>query len=292
MAAPSDQPDDLPGFDALAARAAAENFPVVLRVLPAAWRDDLSATYVYARLVDDVGDEYEGDRLAALDHIDAELVAATDDPARRPTHAAIAGAVDLARRRPATLAELRKLIDANRRDQTQPRYDTFDDLLDYCRLSADPVGRIVLEIFELATDERRRLSDDVCSALQVVEHLQDVGEDHAAGRVYLPQDDLARFCCTDSDLGAATASGPVRRLVAFEAGRARDLLASAVPLAAGMPLRPRLAIAGFAAGGLAALDAIAAADHDVLGTRCRPAKTRVARHALALSVRPLRRGRP
>lgn len=285
MASPSDQPDDLPGFDALAAQAAAENFPVALRVLPAAWRTDLSAAYAYARLVDDIGDEYGGDRLAALDHVDAELAAAVRDPGQHPAHAAVAGAADLARRRPATLPELRKLIDANRRDQTQHRYATFDDLRGYCGLSADPVGRIVLEIFELATDERRRLSDDVCSALQVIEHLQDVAEDLAAGRVYLPQDDLARFGCTDADLGAAAASQPVRRLVEFEAGRARDLLASARPLSAGLPFRARLAIAGFAAGGLAALDAIAAADNDVLGTRCRPSKSRVVRHALPLAAR-------
>lgn len=285
MAPLSNQPGRLPGFDALAAKASAENFPVALRVLPPVWRADLHATYVYARLVDDVGDEYDGDRLAALDHIEAELVAAAADPSARPTHAAIAGAAELARRRPAVLGELRKLIDANRCDQTRHRYDTFDDLVGYCRLSADPVGRIVLEIVEQATDERRRWSDDVCTALQIVEHLQDVAEDHVAGRVYLPQDDLARFGCSDHELGAATASGPVRRLVEFEADRARDLLSSAHPLAASVPWRARLAIAGFAAGGLAALDAIAAADHDVLGTRCRPSKYRVVRHAFPLALR-------
>lgn len=284
MAPTPDQPGRLPGFDALAAQAGAENFPVALRVLPAAWRADLHATYVYARLVDDVGDEYDGDRLAALDHIEAELLAAADDPSARPTHAAIAGAADLARRRPSVLAELRKLIEANRLDQTKHRYATFDELRDYCRLSADPVGRIVLEIVEQATDQRRRLSDHVCTALQVIEHLQDIAEDHAAGRVYLPQDDLARFGCTDDDLGTTTASRPVRRLVAFEADRARQLLASARPLAAGLPVRARLAIAGFAAGGLAALDAIAAADHDVLAVSCRPSKRRIVRHAVPLAI--------
>ncbi|WP_162942039.1 squalene synthase HpnC [Desertimonas flava] len=280
----SDHPGTLPEFDALAAKAGAENFPVALRVLPAAWRADLHASYVYARLVDDVGDEYTGDRLAVLDHIEAELLAATADPTRRTAHAAIAGAADLARRRPAVLGELRKLIDANRRDQVQQRYATFDELRDYCRLSADPVGRIVLEIVDQATDDRRAQSDDVCSALQIIEHLQDVAEDHAAGRVYLPQEDLARFGCTDADLGAATASDAVRRLVAFEADRARALLSSARPLAAGLPWRARLAIAGFAAGGLAALDAIAAAGYDVLGTACRPSTSRIVRHAVPLAM--------
>jgi squalene synthase HpnC len=284
MAPLSDPPGRLPGFDAVAAKAAAENFPVALRVLPSVWRADLRATYAYARLVDDVGDEYDGDRLAALDHIEHELIAAVDAPASHSTHEAIAGAAELARRRPAVLPELRKLVDASRLDQTKHRYETFDELRDYCRLSADPVGRIVLEIFEVATDDRRRLSDDVCTALQVIEHLQDVGEDHAAGRVYLPQDDLARFGCADDDLGAPGASEAVRQVVAFEADRARQLLGSARPLAAALPLRARLAIAGFAAGGFATLDAIAAAGHDVLAMACRPSTARTLRHALALTA--------
>lgn len=282
MPSPSPHPGDLPGFDALAAKASAENFPVALRVLPARWRRDLQATYVFARLVDDVGDEYDGDRLTALDAIEAQLTAAVEAPASTVPHAAIGMAADLARRRPAVLDELRKLVDANRRDQRQHRYATFDELRDYCRLSADPVGRVVLEIFEVATDERRRRSDDVCTALQVIEHLQDVAEDHRAGRVYLPQDDLARFGCHDDDLAAASASPALRRLVAFEADRARHLLAAAAPLAAGLAWRPRLAIAGFAAGGLAALDAIAAADHDVLAHRCTPATHRLVVHVATL----------
>src|SRR5690606_18946053 len=141
LPSPSVHSGRLPGFAALAANAAAENFPVALRVLPAAWRADLPATYVYARLVADVADDYEGDRLAALDHIEAELVAAAERPAHRAAHRAVAGAAEIARRRPATLAEFRKLVEANRRDQLQNRYATFDELRDYCRLSADPVGR-------------------------------------------------------------------------------------------------------------------------------------------------------
>ena len=148
-------------------------------------------------------------------------------------------------------------------------------------LSAAPVGRLVLEVFGASTAERIALSDRVCIGLQVVEHLQDVGEDAGNGRIYLPLEDLARFGCREDDL-LANSSGPaLRGLVAMEVARARALLADAVPLAATLAFRPRVAVAGFAGGGLAALDSIARAGNDVLGTRCRPSKPGLARRALA-----------
>jgi squalene synthase HpnC len=168
-----------------------------------------------------------------------------------------------------------KLIEANRRDQVVWRYETFGELVDYCALSANPVGELVLRVFDAATPERLALSDRVCTGLQLVEHLQDIGEDLGRGRVYVPAEDLFRFDCAEADLAAATASPRMRALVRFEATRARHFLDAAAPLVATLPGRLRVAVAGFAAGGLAAADAIERADGDVLGVRCRPRKHRV-----------------
>jgi len=273
-------PARLPGPDALLVKARAENFPVALRLLPRQVRADLLAVYGFARLTDDIGDEYGGDRRAALDWLEADLIAAMVGQAAHP---AVARLTPILRTHSESFALFRDLIMANRRDQDQLRYDTFDDLLDYCRLSADPVGRLVLGVFAVAgDDELLGWSDDVCSGLQVVEHLQDVAEDRTAGRVYLPQEDLAKFGCTDDDLARPAASPDVRRLVAYESDRARGLLGSARELVAHLPHRPAIAVAGFAAGGLAALDAIAGAGYDVRAHRCRPGRARVARHAVGL----------
>jgi phytoene/squalene synthetase len=142
----------------------------------------------------------------------------------------------------------------------------------YCRLSANPVGELVLHVFGAATSERIALSNDICTALQVVEHLQDVGEDFARGRVYLPLEDMARFGCEEAELGAASVTAPLRDLLAFETARARALLDSGAPLIGTLPLRPRLAVAGFVAGGRSALDVLEHAAYDVLGARPRPAR--------------------
>ncbi|MDA8315437.1 MAG: squalene/phytoene synthase family protein, partial [Actinomycetota bacterium] len=138
-------------------------------------------------------------------------------------------------------------------------------------------------IFGAATPERVALSDDVCTGLQVVEHLQDVAEDLLQDRIYLPLADLRAEGCEEADLADPKAGPALRRVVALEAARARRLLFSGVPLAASLPLRPRAAVAAFAAGGMAALDDIGAAGFDVLARRCRPRPRRfAARFALAL----------
>ena len=176
-------------------------------------------------------------------------------------------------------AELfRLLIQANRQDQTVSRYATFEDLLGYCRLSANPVGRIVLHIFGAATPERERLSDLVCTALQLAEHWQDVAEDFGRGRVYLPQEDLAAFGCAEGDLASATQpTGDARRaaracaatvrtappclreLIRFETERAGRLLDEGAALTGTLHGWARLAVAGYVAGGRATLAAIAMA---------------------------------
>jgi squalene synthase HpnC len=177
------------------------------------------------------------------------------------------------------------LIQANRQDQVVSRYQTFEDLRGYCRLSADPVGRIVLYIFDSFSPRRAELSDSVCTALQLAEHWQDVAEDLRAGRIYLPTEDLEQFGCTPEDLARDRASSAVRALMAFETGRARVMLDAGAPLIGMLHGAARAAVAGYVAGGRAALAAIAAADHDVLAATPRPRKPRLAAELLLAYAR-------
>ncbi|HWE33435.1 MAG TPA: squalene synthase HpnC [Solirubrobacteraceae bacterium] len=269
-----------PTADAVMAQAASENFPVALKLLGAAKRRQLLSLYGYARLVDDAGDEASGDRLALLDWIEADLdrIYAHERPEHpvlqtlQPTITAL-GLPD---------APFRRLIDASRRDQTVRAYPTFDALLDYCRLSAAPVGELVLHVFGAATRERIRLSDRICAGLQVTEHLQDVAEDRDKGRVYLPLEDRERF-----GVGELAYTPEFRGLMAFELERAHALLSEGAPLIRMLRGAPALAVAGFVAGGRAALDAIAKARYDVLGACPRPSRRAFA-GALLMTVR--RRG--
>ena len=212
----------MPTRQAVMAQARDENFPVALWLLGPRIRRNLLAIYGFARLVDDIGDEVEGDRLALLDQLGREL-----DAPQHPVMRKLAATV---RECGLPREPFLRLIEANRRDQVMTRYESLDDLLDYCRLSAAPVGELVLHVFGAATRERIELSDRICAALQVIEHLQDVEEDRARGRLYVGQ-----------------FAGPAE---------ARSLLEEGAPLVGLLHGRARLAVAGFLAGGRVALDAI------------------------------------
>ena len=277
-------------FDApalLATKARNENFPVASHLLPREVRANLMAIYGFARLADDLGDEAEGDRLAFLDWLEAELDRAA---AGNATHPALRQLTPVIRGLDLSLDPFRCLIEANRMDQRITRYQSFDDLVGYCMLSAAPVGRLVLAVFGVSTAERIALSDEVCIGLQVVEHLQDIGEDARRGRIYLPAEDMERFGCTESELLGTDSSPALRRLVAMEVSRARDLLASGVPLAASLRFRPRVAVVGFAAGGMAALDSVERSGGDVLRCQCRPRKLGLAKRAVSAFVAASTRG--
>jgi squalene synthase HpnC len=271
-------------LDRIAAAAAAkitgENFPVALRVLPAQARDHLRRAYTFARFVDDLGDAggiAADDRLALLDVVDRDV---QELAGGRPTLAPVRDLAPLVAAHDFPLQPLRDLIEANRRDQTVSRYGTFDDLLGYCRLSAAPVGRIVLAIAGVADPTAALQSDKVCAALQVLEHCQDVGEDAAAGRVYLPAADLDAFGVRDAELTAPATSPGLRRVVALEAARAEQLLAAGHPLVRRLRGWPRIAVLGYVAGGRATAAALRRADHDVLDRPVRPGKLGTARHAV------------
>lgn len=265
---------------------AQENFPVALKVLPARHRRHLLAVYGYARYVDDLGDEplAEGtDRLAALDDFEAELAALYAGRAvAHPVLRALAPTV--AECRPPLEAFVR-LIEANRVDQRVTRYATFAELVDYCTLSANPVGELILHLFGQAVPVTLELSDRVCTALQIIEHLQDVAEDHRRGRIYLPGEDMDRFGVTPADLARPTAGPRLRELIGFEAERARSWLDAGAPLVAALHGWGRLAVSGYLAGGRATLDALADADHDPLGVTVRPRKRRVLTRWLTATVR-------
>jgi squalene synthase HpnC len=265
------------------ARAASENFPVASHLLPRQVRAHLLAVYGFARLVDELGDAAPGDRLAALDQLEGKLDRAFEGRAEHP----------LLVRLQATLRECSlprepfvRLIEANRMDQRVKRYETWEQLRGYCALSADPVGEIVLRVLDAATPERIALSDSICTALQLVEHCQDVAEDHAAGRIYLPAEDLRRFGCDPELLAGARrredepVPEAVREVLAFEVARARGLLAAGRPLVRELRGRARLAVAAFVAGGSAALDAIERSGYDV---RSGPPRSSRWRRALALA---------
>jgi squalene synthase HpnC len=264
-----------PGAEEVMARAETENFPVASRVLPRRSREHLLAVYGFARLVDELGDTAPGDRPAALDWLELELTRAYEGEAGHP----------LMRRLTATVqacalprGPFERLIEANRVDQRVARYETWEQLRGYCALSANPVGEIVLGVFGAATPARVALSDEICTALQLAEHCQDVAEDYAAGRVYLPAEDLASFGCDPDGVGFGEPAqqGPdraaLRDVLAFEVERARRLLDQGAPLIGQLRGRERLAVAAFSAGGRSALGAIERAGYDVLAGAPRASK--------------------
>lgn len=272
-------------------KAAGENFPVAPFFLPQAWRDDLMAVYGFARLVDDIGDgdlapggadarllrvspEEAEDRLVLLDAFEADLHRVFDST---PHHPLLRRLQPTVRRADLTAEPFLGLIAANRQDQLIKRYETYDDLVAYCELSANPVGRLVLSVTGTSTPERIRRSDSVCTALQIVEHLQDVAEDLGRDRIYLPAQDMKRFHVQEADLATATAGASVRALVAYEAERALHLLNEGTPLVGSVHGRLKLLLAGFVAGGRAAIRAIAAAEYDVLPGPPKPGKLQLLR---------------
>jgi squalene synthase HpnC len=244
-----------------------ENFPVVSWLLPRDLRPHIFALYAYCRGVDDLGDESEGDRLALLDSWERELDgAATGHP---PDDARFIALADTIARFQLPREPFDRLIEANRRDQRITRYQTFDELLDYCSYSANPVGRLVLRIFGYDDPELDALSDATCTALQLANMWQDVARDFAADRVYIPIEDMERFGVSESDLERSVATREVRRLIRFEVRRTREYFASGLPLIDRVDGRFRLDLRLFTLGGLAVLDAIKQQRYDVLAGRPR-----------------------
>ncbi|MCC7039473.1 MAG: squalene synthase HpnC [Burkholderiales bacterium] len=249
-----------------------ENFPVASRLVPATLRPAIVAIYRFARAADDLADEGDAppaERIAALAAfgcaLDAIEAGAAPDT---PPFAALAAAI---RAHDLPLAPLRDLLSAFTQDVTTARYATYADVADYCRRSANPVGRLLLALYRAdrgaEAGDNLAASDAVCTGLQLANFWQDVAIDWRKGRVYLPQEDLARFGVTVEHIAHARADARWRALMAFETARARALLQSGHRLARRLPWRLRLELAAVIAGGTRILDRIDAVGGDVYTRR-------------------------
>jgi len=236
-----------------------ENFPVASLLLPVRLREPVGIIYRFARGADDIADE--GDdapeiRLEKLRSYRMQL-----EP---PSEVA-----SLIRRHDLPVGLFEDLLDAFTQDVTKKRYANFSELLDYCRRSANPVGRLLLHLFKRTTDSDLACSDAICSALQLVNFWQDVDIDYAKGRVYLPQDEMARHHVTEQHLLEKRCDASWRALMRFQVDRSRTLLLSGEPLGRALPGRVGLEIRATIQGGLRILQKIEHVDYDVF--RRRPA---------------------
>jgi squalene synthase HpnC len=261
----------------------AENFPVASRLLPLAVRTHMRAVYDVVRTIDDLGDEADGDRAAQLRRFADDLALVWSGEPRTPV---LRRLVPTVRACGLERDPFNRLVAANLQDQWVSRYETWTELVGYCWLSAAPIGRLVLAVFGVAPDTGIEWeSDRVCTALQLLEHWQDVGEDRRRGRTYLPAEDLAAAGVPEEDLDASEASPALRRLVAAETARAVAVLDSGAAIVGRLDGWARVAVAGYVAGGRAAVDSLRRRGFDVLGAPPRTRRRDVTRHLLGELVR-------
>ena len=243
-----------------------ENFPVVTWFVPRELRPHFAHVYAYCRWSDDLADEV-GDRETSLRLLDwwrGELLSCYVGTPKHPITVALQETI---RNYSIPKEPFLDLLEAFSRDQTQVRYETFDDLLSYCRKSADPVGRLVLYLARRAEEQLFAWSDSICTGLQLANFWQDVTVDWKKGRVYVSQDDLRRFEVTEDEIARGRPTDEFRALMRFEVERAESLLKAGRPLAREMPGRLKFVIALFMEGGLGILRKIRQRDFDVLSAR-------------------------
>lgn len=245
-----------------------ENFPVASFLLPRRLREPVEAIYAFARSADDIADEGElsdAERLAGLSAYQQELdlIEAGGTPSA-PIFARLARNI---RTWQLPIQLLRDLLDAFAQDVVKKRYADFPEVLDYCRRSANPVGRLLLHLYGQACEENLRRSDLVCSALQVINFWQDIGIDWHKARIYLPQTSLAQFGVTEASIGEGRADEKFRALMAFEVQRARAMMHAGAPLASALPGRIGWELRLVVQGGLRILERIEAVDYDVFRHR-------------------------
>ncbi len=264
------------------ARGRHENFTVVSWFLPAELRPHLFALYAFCRWTDDLGDEAPGDRLALLDEWERMLRDCFAGRRERPLFVALGATIDRFDIPPEPFL---RLIEANRMDQRFTRFETYADLMHYCEHSATPVGRMVLAVLGYRDEVRQRLADQTCIGLQLANFWQDVSVDLQKGRVYIPQEDLRRFGYHESDLRAGVVNEAFRALMRFEVNRARELFERGRALESLVDRRARLDVRLFRLGGEAVLDAIEAANYDVLSRRPRVSRWNKAWLAVSNAIR-------
>jgi squalene synthase HpnC len=257
------------------ARSHYENFSVGSALLPRGTKKHLWALYSFARTTDDLGDEFAGDRLAALDDWERDL---KSDAPRHPILPAIQ---DTRRQFDIPLEPFVKLIEANRMDQRQTRHATYDALAHYCDHSANPCGRLVLFLFGNRDEESHKLSDFTCTALQLTNFWQDIAIDWAKGRVYIPQEDLKRFGYAEADIAGKVVNDAFRALMKFEVDRTRALFKKGLALVDRLSGKAKFDIRLFSLGGMRVLDLIEKNKYDVYTKR--PTLSKLGKAWLAVS---------
>jgi squalene synthase HpnC len=271
----SDSPDYLDATFAACERLAKthyENFNVGSRLLPQPLRRHFYSIYAFSRGVDDLGDEASGDRLALLDMWEKQLDAcypesnASNTPPG-PTHPFFVALAETIRIFDIPPEPFKRLIEANRRDQQIVRHETFDDVLEYCTYSANPVGHIVLYLGGIRDPELHALANHTCTALQLANFWQDVKRDSEIGRIYIPLEDLARFGVSEQQILDGESSDKFKSLMRFQVDRARQFFVNGYPLESSLEKHLKTDFALFMHGGLAILQAIERQNYDVLNTR-------------------------
>ena len=254
-----------------------ENFPVASLLLPPRVRRPIKSIYAFARTADDFADEGDAPdelRLARLSNYQTELDAIESDTASAdPLFVELALNV---RTHNLAVPLLRDLLDAFKQDVVKVRYANYGELLSYCQRSANPIGRLLLALFDVRDQRSGEMSDQICTALQLINHWQDVAVDwhkNDVGRVYLPQDEMLQFGIGDEDIARGIATPAWQRLMSFQTSRARAMLLDGAPLAASMRGRFGLELRLIVAGGMTILDKIDAANGDVFDHR--PTVTRL-----------------
>src|SRR6202051_4617265 len=243
-----------------------ENFSVASWFLPEGLRQHFFNVYAYCRISDDLGDEV-GDPAVSLQLLDQWETELNECYGGRPRHPVFVALAETVRKFEIPKHEFADLLTAFRQDQQITRYETFKDLLAYCRYSANPVGHLVLYLCGYRDAERQLLSDYTCTALQLANFWQDVSADFAKGRLYLPLEDLRRFGVREESIGKAENSAAFRAMLKFEVQRAREWFAQGVPLVASVDRELSTDIELFTRGGQEILNAIEAQDYAVLGNR-------------------------
>ncbi len=245
-----------------------ENFPVASPLLPPALRAPVRVIYAFARSADDLADEGDATPAARIAALNAYLAELDRIDAGEPPQGALFLALrDTLRERGLSTGPLRDLLSAFMQDVTTTRYERFDDLLAYCRRSADPVGRIMLALFGENRSESLQQSDAICSALQLINFMQDVAIDWQKSRIYLPQEDLRRFGVTEQQIAAGQVDQRWQALMQFQVDRARHMMMDGAPLARRLRGRMGWELRLVVLGGLRILEKIEAVGHDVFHRR-------------------------
>jgi len=245
-----------------------ENFPVASFLLPKKLRKPVAAIYHFARAADDIADEGDlpdEERLKQLDEFRAEL--ARIEHKETPLTPLFLNLAEEIQQHDLPMQPFHDLLDAFSQDVVKKRYENFDELLDYCRRSANPVGRLLLHLYGESTPVNVAYSDNICTSLQLINFWQDVGKDYAIGRVYLPQDELAKYGVSETQIAQGTVDNAWCRLMHFQALRARDMMISGAPLGSILTGRIGMEMRMIIAGGLCILRKLRNADYDMFNKR-------------------------